>query len=428
MGDKSKYKTERTDTMYDLQRGYELAKELYAQYGVDIDKAMELCDKTPISLHCWQGDDVTGFENNGPLTGGIQTTGNYPGKARTPEELRADMGFAMSFIPGALKVNIHASYIEAGGAVDRDAIEAKHFKNWADWAVEKGYGLDFNPTFFSHPLSENGTLTSADDKVRAFWVEHDKRVREIGGYFAERTGQPCVINHWIPDGSKEVPMDTLAPRLRLKDSYDRIFEKKIPGVVDAVESKVFGIGAEAYTPGSHEFYMCYAMSRPDVLVTFDTGHFHPTEMVSAKLSSMLAFKEKLLLHVSRPVRWDSDHVVNFDDETRAIMDEIVRMDALDRVYIATDYFDASINRVVAWVVGARNTRKALLEALLQPVDTLKGFENRGDNSARLAFSQEFKAQPFALVWNWYCAQKKAGVGLEWLEDVKKYEADVLSKR
>ena len=415
--------------MYDLQKGYEVAKELYAQYGVDVDKAMELCDKTPISIHCCQGAYVAGFEKTGgALTGGIQTTGNYPGKARTPEELRADMDFALGFVPGAKKINIHASYNECDTYVDRDALEPKHFAAWADWAVEKGYGLDFNPTFFSHPLSENGTLSAANDKVRRFWIEHDLRVREIGGYFAARTGQPCVINHWIPDGSKEVPVDTLAPRQRLKDSYDQIFAKDIPGVVDAVESKVFGIGAESYTVGSHEFYMCYAMSRPNVLVTFDTGHFHPTEVVSAKLSSMLTFKDKLLLHVSRPVRWDSDHVVAFDDETRAIMDEIVRMNALDRVYIATDYFDASINRIVAWVVGSRNTRKALLEALLQPVDTMKALERDGDVSARLAYVQEFKAQPFSLVWDYYCQKTGTGVGLGWLDSVKAYEKDVLSQR
>ena len=415
--------------MYDLEKGFELAKELYAAYGVDVEKAMALCDETPLSIHCWQGDDVRGFDQDGgDLTGGIQTTGNYPGRASTPEELRQDMAYAFRFIPGAKKVNIHASYAESDTFVDRDAIGQDQFKNWADWAVENGWGLDFNPTFFSHPLSENGTLSSADEKVRRFWIEHDRRCREIGGYFASRTGQPCVINHWIPDGSKEVPVDTLSPRLRLRDSYDQIFEKEIPGVVDAVESKVFGIGVEAYTVGSHEFYMGYAMSHDRVLATFDTGHFHPTEMVSAKLSAMLAFKDKVLLHVSRPVRWDSDHVVNFDDETRAIMDEIVRMDALKRVYIATDYFDASINRIVAWVVGARNTRKALLEALLQPVDTLKAMERAGDNSSRLAYTQEFKAMPFALVWNMYCARKEAGVGLEWLKEVKAYEADVLAKR
>lgn len=415
--------------MDNLQKGYELAKELYAQYGVDVDKAMAICDSTPLSLHCWQGDDVVGFENSeGALTGGIQTTGNYPGKAQTPEQLRSDMDFAFRFIPGVKKVNIHASYLESGKPVDRNEITPEHFKNWADWAVEKGYGLDFNPTFFSHPKSENGTLSAADEDVRRFWIEHDLRCREIGGYFAYRTGKPCVINHWTPDGSKEFPVDTLAPRLRLKDSYDQIFAKDIPGVVDAVESKVFGIGLEAYTVGSHEFYMCYAMSNDKVIATFDTGHFHPTEMVSAKLSAMLAFKDKLLLHVSRPIRWDSDHVVAFDDETRAIMEELVRMNALDRVYIATDYFDASINRIVAWVVGARNTRKALLAALLQPVDKMKAMEAAGDLSSRLAYTQEFRAAPFSLVWDYYCARENAGAGLSWLDDVKKYEADVLLKR
>jgi len=414
---------------YDIEKGYALAKEVYAAYGVDVDEAIAKCDKTPISLHCWQGDDVAGFDNpDGALTGGIQTTGNYPGKAKTPEQLRADMDFAFKFFPGQKKVNVHANYAEFDTYADRDALTPEYFKKWADWAVEHGYGLDFNPTFFSHAKSENGTLSSADDSVRKFWVEHDMCCREIGGYFARRTGKECVINHWIPDGSKEVPTDTLAPRMRLKDSYDKIFAKKIPGVVDSVECKLFGIGAEAYTAGSHEFYMCYAMSNPDVLVTFDTGHFHPTEMVSAKLSAMLTFKEKLLLHVSRPIRWDSDHVVAFDDETRSIMDEIVRMKALDRVYIATDYFDASVNRIVAWVVGARNTRKALLEALLQPVNTLQQLERDGKLSARMAYTQECKALPFSLVWDYYCAKSGAGVGLEWLEQVEAYENDVLLKR
>lgn len=426
----SKIYLEGTDqTLYDYEKGYSLAKEIYAEYGVDVDKAIEVCDSTPVSLHCWQGDDVLGFEkNNGELTGGIQATGNYPGKAHTPAQLRSDMEFAFRFIPGKKKVNIHANYLESDTYVDRNEIGPEHFAGWADWAVANGYGLDFNPTFFSHPRSEKGTLSAADEETRLFWVEHDRRCREIGGYFAKRTGQPCVINHWIPDGSKEVPVDTIGPRLRLKDSYDRIFEKDIPGVVDSVESKVFGIGAEAYTVGSHEFYMCYAMSRDDVIVTFDTGHFHPTEMVSAKLSSMLAFKDKLLLHVSRPVRWDSDHVVAFDDETRTIMEELVRLDALGRVYIATDYFDASINRVVAWVVGARNTRKALLEALLQPTCTMKALEAAGDNSARLAYTQESRALPFSLVWDYYCNRENAGAGLTWLDEVRKYEADVLLKR
>lgn len=415
--------------MVEIRQGYEFARELYAGYGVDVEKAIAECDRTPISVHCWQGDDVAGFEKNGgALTGGIQATGNYPGRARTPEELRADIDFAFRFIPGVKKVNLHANYLESDACVDRDGIEPAHFEKWADWAVERGIGLDFNPTFFSHPKSENGTLSSADEQVRQFWIEHDRRCRRIGSYFAQRTGKECVINHWIPDGCKEVPVDTLSPRLRLKDSYDRIFEDPAPGVVDALESKVFGIGAESYTVGSHEFYLCYTMGRDDVIATFDTGHFHPTETVSGKLSAMLAFKPKLLLHVSRPVRWDSDHVVNFDDETRAIMDELVRMDALDRVYIATDYFDASINRVAAWVIGVRNARKALLEALLAPVDTLKSLEAAGDNTARLAWTQEFKAKPFSLVWDYYCQTRGCGVGLEWLDEVKKYEAEVTLRR
>lgn len=415
--------------MYDIQKGYELAKEIYAAYGVDVDKAIELCDQTPLSIHCWQGDDVAGFEKKeGGLSGGIQVTGNYPGRAQTPEQLRSDMSFAFRFIPGEKKVNLHANYVESEEVVDRNAIEPKHFSKWADWAVENGFGLDFNPTFFSHPLSEDATLSSADETVRAFWIEHDKRCRRIGSYFAERTGKPCVINHWIPDGSKEIPVDTLAPRLRLKDSYDQIFAEPAPGVVDGVESKVFGIGVESYTVGSHEFYLGYAMQNENVILTMDTGHYHPTEVVSAKLSAVLTFKDKVLLHISRPVRWDSDHVVAYDDETRAIMNEVVRMNALDRVYLALDYFDASINRLVAWVVGARNARKALLEALLQPVDTMKTLEKNGDKSARLAFVEECKANPFALVWDYYCHTKGVGVGLEWLEEVKCYEDEVLSKR
>lgn len=413
----------------DYRQGYALAKEWYGAYGIDVDQAIARCAATPLSLHCWQGDDVGGFERRGgALTGGIQATGNYPGKATTPTQLRADMDMAFRYIPGPKKVNLHASYVDSDATVDRDAIEPAHFAAWADWAVERGYGLDFNPTFFSHPLSEYGTLSAADETVRTFWIEHDRRCRRIAAYFAERTGQECVVNHWIPDGCKEVPADTLAPRLRLKDSYDRILEERLPGVVDAVESKVFGIGAEAYTVGSHEFYMAYALQGGRVLVTLDTGHFHPTEMVSAKLSALLAFQDRLLLHLSRPVRWDSDHVVAFDDETRAIMDELVRMDALGRVYMATDFFDASINRIVAWVVGARNVRKALLAALLQPVDTLKTLERQGDTSGRLALMQECRTLPFGLVWEYYCQQENAGCGLDWLADVRAYEQQVLLAR
>lgn len=420
--------------MYDIEKGYELAKEYYKELGIDVERAIRICDETPVSIHCWQGDDVAGFEKkDGGLTGGIQATGNYPGKARTPQELRADLELAMRYIPGEKKVNVHASYLEADGVVDRNEIEPEHFKGWADWAVEKGIGLDFNPTYFSHPKSDQGTLSALDDDVRAFWVEHGIRCRRIGQYFYERTGKTCVINHWTPDGDKEFPIDTLGPRLRLKDSYDRIFEatKDVQGVMDGIESKVFGIGLESYTVGSHEFCMGYVMSKHSdhIIMTLDTGHYHPTEMVSAKLGAVYAFADHALLHVSRPVRWDSDHVVAFDDETRAIMEELVRLGKLQDTYIATDFFDASINRIVAWVTGLRNTRKAILAALLQPVEALKEVERQNDVSSRIAMVQEYKATGMLnLVWDYYCAKKNAGIGLDWLQDVKKYEAEVLSKR
>lgn len=419
--------------MYDLQKGYEVAKEFYAQYGIDVDKAIEIADKTPISMHCWQGDDVNGLElKEGGLSGGIQTTGNYMGKARNGEELRADIKKAMEFIPGELKVNVHASYMEADTFVDRDAIEPKHFDKWVDFAVENNIGLDFNPTYFAHPLSDNGTLSAADEKVRKFWIQHGIKCREIGEYFYKKTGKVCVINHWTPDGDKEFPVDTIGPRLRLKDSYDQIFEatKNVEGVMDGIESKVFGIGLESYTVGSHEFCMGYVMkaNKDHIIMTLDTGHYHPTEVVSAKLGAVYAFSDNVLLHVSRPVRWDSDHVVSFDDETRAIMDELVRLDKVDKTYIATDFFDAAINRISAWAIGMRNTRKALLAALLQPVEQMKKLEADGDVSARLAFKEEFKAAPFALVWDYYCAKSNKGVGLEWLEEVRKYEKEVLAKR
>lgn len=419
--------------MYNIEKGYELAKEYYAQYGIDVDKMIEICDSTPISMHCWQGDDVIGFEKKeGGLSGGIQTTGNYPGKARNGEELRADIEKAMSYIPGEIKVNIHANYQEADTFVDRNEIEPKHFEKWVKWAKEKGIGLDFNPTYFSHPKSDNGTLSAADDDIRNFWIEHGIRCRRIGEYFYKETGKPCVINHWTPDGDKEFPVDTLSPRLRMKDSYDKIFEatKDVEGVIDGIESKVFGIGVESYTVGSHEFSMGYVMkaNKDHIIMTLDTGHYHPTEVVSAKLGSVYAFSDSVLLHVSRPVRWDSDHAVAFDDETKAIMEELVRMGKLDKTYIATDFFDASINRIAAWVIGLRNTRKAMLYALLQPVELMKKIEADGDVSARLAVTQEFKAAPFALVWDYYCNKTNKGVGLKWLEEVKEYEKEVLLKR
>lgn len=419
--------------MYDVKKGYEIAKEYYARYGIDVDKMIEVCDKTPISMHCWQGDDVIGFEKKeGGLTGGIQTTGNYPGAASTPDELRADIEKAMEFIPGNLKVNLHACYLEADGFVDRNEIGPEHFKNWADWACEKGIGLDFNPTYFSHPKSEKATLSSSDEDIRKFWVEHGIRSRRIGEYFYKRTGMPCVINHWTPDGDKEFPIDTLTPRLQLKKSYDEIFEatKDVEGVVDGIESKVFGIGAESFTAGSHEFCTAYVMkaNKDHIIMTLDTGHYHPTEVVSAKLGAVFAFSDSVLLHVSRPIRWDSDHVVAFDDETKAIMEELVRLGKLDKTYIATDFFDASINRIAAWIIGLRNTRKALLYALLQPTDMMKKLEADGDVSGRLAVSQEFKAAPFSLVWDYYCEKADKGIGLDWLDKVRAYEKDVLLKR
>lgn len=419
--------------MYDVNKGYELAKEYYAQYGIDVDKMIEICDSTPISMHCWQGDDVAGFEKKeGGLTGGIQTTGNYPGAARTPEELRADIDKAMEFIPGELKLNLHANYQESDTFVDRDAITPDLFKNWVAWAKEKGIGLDFNPTYFSHPKSEKATLSSSDEEIRQFWVRHGIACRRIGEYFHKETGKVCVINHWTPDGDKEFPVDTLTPRLNLKKSYDEVFEatKDVVGVMDGIESKVFGIGAESFTAGSHEFCMGYVLSKNSdhIILTLDTGHYHPTEVVSAKLGAIYAFQDHVLLHVSRPIRWDSDHVVAFDDETKAIMEELVRLGKLENTYIATDFFDASINRVAAWVIGMRNTRKALLYALLQPTEMMKKLEAEGDVSGRLAVTQEFKAAPFSIVWDYYCAKNNKGVGLEWLDKVREYEKDVLSKR
>lgn len=419
--------------MYDLERGYELAKEYYAQYGIDVDKMIKICDKTPISMHCWQGDDVAGFEKkDGGLTGGIQATGNYPGAARNAEELRQDIETAMKYIPGTLKVNLHANYLEADTFVDRNEIEPKHFDKWVDWAVKKGIGLDFNPTYFSHPKSEKATLSSDNEDIRKFWVEHGIRCRRIGEYFYKKTGKVCVINHWTPDGDKEFPVDTLGPRLRLKQSYDEVFDatKDVEGVMDGIESKVFGIGAESFTAGSHEFCMGYVMSKntDHIIMTLDTGHYHPTEVVSAKLGAIYAFQKNVLLHVSRPIRWDSDHVVAFDDETKAIMEELVRLNKLDSTFIATDFFDASINRIVAWVTGMRNTRKAMLYALLQPVEMMKKLESDGDVSGRLAVTQEFKAAPFSLVWDYYCSKKDAGVGLDWLDEVRTYEKDILLNR
>lgn len=415
-----------------IQAGYAYAKELYAAVGVDVDRAMEIAAQVPISVHCWQGDDVMGFEGVDSLSGGIATTGNYPGRARTADELRADVDTAMSLIPGTKKLNLHASYAELGGKkIDRDAYTAAEFSAWIDWAVERKMGLDFNPTYFSHAKADSGfTLSSADSGIRAFWIEHGKRCREIGEEFAKATGKPCVINFWMPDGYKDTPADTASPRARMIQSLDAIFgAKQISSdlVQDAVESKLFGIGVESYTVGSHELMYGYALSR-GILYALDAGHFHPLETISSKISSALQFMPRVLLHVSRGVRWDSDHVITLDDELQNIMNEIVYNSYLDRVAIALDYFDASINRVAAWTIGVRNAQKALLRALLTPEASIRACEAQGDLTGRLALQEENKTLPFSAVWDAYCANENVPVGAQWLSDVRAYENNVLSRR
>jgi L-rhamnose isomerase len=414
-----------------VEKAYELAKERYAEIGVNTDKVMTALKKIPISLHCWQGDDVGGFESTAGLTdGGIQATGNYPGKARTADELRADLDVVYGMLPGKHRLNLHAIYLEAAKRVERTDIEPKHFANWVDWAKGKLHGLDFNPTYFSHPKAADGfTLSHPDQGIRKFWIQHGIACRKIGESFGKKLGTPCVTNVWIPDGYKDITVDKKAPRDRLVKSLDAIFADKINPKhnLDAVEGKLFGIGAESYTVGSHDFYLGYAISR-GVLLTLDAGHYHPTEVISTKLTAVLSFAKELLLHVSRPVRWDSDHVVILDDELYAIAQEIVRNDYTNRIHIGLDYFDASINRVAAWVIGARNMIKALLAALLEPADRLRKYELSGDFTSRLALLEEHKTLPFGAVWDYYCLQAGVPVGAEWLAKVKDYEAKVLSKR
>ena len=409
---------------------YESAKEIFASYGVDTDAVIAKLQNIPVAVHCWQGDDVKGFDQDGPLTGGIQTTGNYPGKARTPEELMADMDKALSLTPGKKKLNLHASYaiFEPGEYVDRDKLEPKHFRKWVDFAKERNMGIDFNPTFFSHPKVKDGlTLTSPDEETRKFWINHGKACIRISQYFAEQTGVPCVMNIWIGDGFKDVPADRYAPRARFKKSLDEIlsvpFDKE--KVYVTLESKVFGIGLEAYTAGSAEFCLSYAMTK-GITPLMDNGHYHPTEYVSDKISSMLLFSEKIALHITRPMRWDSDHVVLFDDETKEIAREIVRNDALDRVFIATDYFDASINRISAWVTGVRNVHKALLFALLQPNKELKALQEENRMTELMVLQEELKTAPLGDVWEEYL--KECGLENDYIKDVLEYEKDVLLKR
>lgn len=406
---------------------YEEAKKMYATFGADAERALEKVREIPVSMHCWQGDDVNGFEGAGELTGGIQATGNYPGKARNFEELTADMDFAFRFIPGKKRINLHASYAAADKKADRDALEPKHFDKWIEYAARRGLGIDMNPTFFSHPLSANGTLSAADESVRQFWVRHAKAVRKISAYIGEKLGSPCLCNVWIPDGLKDVPADRTAPRARLKKSLDEIYSVKYDKkfIVDSVESKVFGIGMESYTVGSFEFYMNYA-AKNGICCLLDNGHFHPTETVSDKISSMLLFSDRLALHVTRPVRWDSDHVVLFEDELKEIAKEIVFAGAEDKVLIGLDYFDASINRVAAWIVGMRNMQKALLYSLLLPQERMKAMQESRDFTALMAAGEEAKIMPFGDVWNEYL--RREGADGNWLAEVKKYEKEVLSER
>ena len=404
------------------------AKQKYSKIGVDTDAAIKKLKDAVIALHCWQGDDVIGFDNDGDLTGGIQTTGNYIGRARTPEELMADFDKVLSLVPGKLKLNLHACYaIFDGEKADRDALLPKHFEKWLKFSKDRNMGIDFNPTFFSHPMvKDNLTLSSPDETVRKFWVEHGKRCLEISEYFANETGIPCVMNIWIPDGYKDIPADRLGPRARFKKSLDEILS--IPydksKVFVCLESKVFGIGMESYTVGSSEFCMNYVANK-GITPLMDNGHYHPTEVVSDKVSAMLLFSEKLALHVTRGVRWDSDHVVLFDDETKEIMKEIVRADALDRVFIATDYFDASINRISAWVTGIRSVQKALLFALLEP-ETLRNLQNDGDFTSLMVAQEELKTMPFGDVWEEFLNQEETPV--DYLTEVKKYENEVLINR
>ncbi|MCI8633021.1 MAG: L-rhamnose isomerase [Lachnospiraceae bacterium] len=411
---------------------FEEAKAQYKRLDVDVEAAMQKAANKPISIHCWQGDDVQGFDQpDSGLSGGIQTTGDYPGRARNFEELKNDFLQAASLIPGKKRINLHASYavFEKDGWVDRDQIKYCHFVPWVEFAKENGFGIDFNPTCFSHPMVKDGfTLSSPDEKIRSFWVQHCIRSREIAQQIGEALGDEVLNNVWIPDGLKDIPADRLGPRMRLKESLDEVFAKSCPNVIDCVESKVFGIGVESYTVGSNEFYMSYAMSHPHVYNLLDNGHYHPTEMVSDKISALLCFFDKVPLHVTRGVRWDSDHVVLFDDEIKEIMKEIVRNEALDKVLIGLDFFDASINRIAAWVVGTRNAQKALLWALLQPHALLKQCQDTADYTKKMVLMEEAKTLPFGDIWQEYCQRQGVPADEKWLDQVMAYERDVLSNR
>ena len=410
---------------------YTLARQRYADLGVDTDAALRRLASVPISLHCWQGDDVGGFEEpDGKLGGGLAATGNYPGKARTPDELRGDAAKALSLIPGKHRFNLHAFYGEFGsGRVDRDAIGPEHFAGWIDWAKSLGIGLDFNPTCFSHPKADAFTLSHPDKDIRAFWIRHAQACRRIGATMGQALGTPCVTNVWIPDGMKDTPADRVGPRERLKESLDAVFADQLDPKfnLDSVEGKLFGLGVESYTVGSHEFYLAYALSRK-ILYTLDTGHYHPTETITDKISSIMAFVPEILLHVSRGVRWDSDHVVVLGDDLEAIAQELVRGDFLPRTHIGLDFFDASINRVAAWVIGTRNTLKALLKAMVEPTARLRECEAKADYTGRLALQEEVKGLPWGAVWDHYCATAGVPAEGQWLGEVREYERRVQSAR
>ena len=414
---------------------YQEAKEKYARLGIDTDAAIARLKTVPVALHCWQGDDVGGFDQKEKtLTGGIQTTGNYPGKATTPEELMADIDEVIRLVPGQVKMNLHASYAifdeENGGWVDRDKIGPKHFKRWVDFCKERGMGCDFNPTFFSHPMCDPLTLSSPNEKTRKFWVEHGKACIRISQYLADELGQPCVMNIWAGDGYKDIPADRIGPRMRYRQSFDEILSEPFDKtkVFPCAESKVFGIGVESYTVGSAEWCMKYADSRDDCICLMDNGHYHPTEVVSDKISSVLTFDKHMALHITRGVRWDSDHVVLFDDETKEICREVVRCNALDRVFLALDYFDASINRISAWVTGFRNVQKCLLYALLQPNTELTRLQDEGNFTKLMVEQEQLKTMPFGDVWDAYCVACGKPVDGDWFPELERYERDVLSKR
>ncbi|NOY74914.1 MAG: L-rhamnose isomerase [Kiritimatiellaeota bacterium] len=413
-----------------VEKNFQEAVEIYAGLGVDVAKVVETLEEIPVSMHCWQGDDVGGFEvSDQGLSGGIMATGDYPGKATSPDELRADAEKAFSLIPGLLRFNLHAIYLESGGKyVDRDVVAPEHFANWIGWAKERNVGLDFNPTFFSHPKAECGTLSSADPAIREFWIEHAKRCRTIAETFSKELDDTVVVNYWVPDGMKDLPADRWEPRKRLLSSYDAIFADELGGdVKEALEGKLFGLGSEEYVVGSNELYLGYAMSRKKLLC-MDMGHYHPTETIHDKLSAAMMYLPELLLHVSRPIRWDSDHVVIMNDDLLSLAREVVRGGVLDRVYFATDFFDASINRVGAWTIGIRSFKKALLFALLEPVEMLRRFESENRGAERLALQEEAKTLPYAAVWNYFCLKSDVPVGPAWLNSMRDYENTVLSKR